>query len=232
MKHLPHGIVEPPHPSGRPLSEFERRLLRVRLIGHEAHLLICSVTRTMDRKQDRELLLTMQNFALILICRFREIWSQFLGLRRTHRRVREIAEVVRPLTARIEVWPGLVDYRNWILAHKYQIDRLPELIPPHVVLRTQQVPTDPSELLLLLDCARLTTAAVMLYFGDIYRSLAPVLDPGNEPAALRGVRGGDAAQAEREHLAREIDRRLEALGVLRDGATAQEFMCAPAATAG
>jgi hypothetical protein len=231
VKTLPQDIVEPKHPSGRDLSEFERRLCRLRLIGHEAHLLVCSLTRTEDRKADSELAFTLQNYSLILLCRFLEIWSQFQSQAKDNRRVRDIAQAVSPYLDRINTWPGLREFRNWIVAHRYQIDPHPEFIPPWVVINTGRVPSNAPEWILLLECARHVSAAVMAYYGDIYRSLGPVLDPGVESPITQGVRNGDEAQSERLRMAREANERLTALGVdLRDPVF-KEFKCRSAEAA-
>jgi hypothetical protein len=227
VKELPAGIEEPLHPSGRELSDFERQLLRLRLIGHEAHLLICGLTRTDDRKRDDDLVLTLQNFALILICRFLEIWGKFQSLGGDNRRVLEIARAASLYLDRINIWPGLREYRNWILAHRYQIDPHPAFIPPWIVHHTGRVPTKPAEWMVLLDCVQQASAAVMAYYGDIYRGLRAVLHPGQEPETTRGVLTGEEAQAERERLAIEMGRRLAALGVRLDDPVFQEYVCRP-----
>lgn len=227
MKALPHGIVEPRHPDGRELNEFERRFLRLRLIGHEAHLLFCSITRTEDRKQDGELALSVQNYALVMVCRFLEVWGQFQALAKDNRRVRDFASAASPYLDRITIWPGLRDFRNWILAHRYQIDTNPEFIPPWAIMATGRVPTKPAELLLLLDCVRQVSASACAYYGDIYRSLQPILRTGDEPVPARGVSTGDEAQAERIAMAIAMTDRMVRLGTHMNDPVFAEFTCKP-----
>ena len=228
MPNLPDGIVEPPHPSGRELTDFERSLCRVRLIGHEAHLLVCGLTRREDRKTDGDLLLTLQNYSLILVCRFLEIWAEFQGMARDNRRVKEIAQAVSPFTDRINAWPGLRDYRNWVLAHSYRVRREPEFVPPWVVLHSGRVPVGPPEMILVLECVRLAVAGVCAHFGDIYMTLSPVLYPGEEPLQSGGALDGAAAQAERVRLASEVNDRLKHVGVDLNDPVFREFRCTPA----
>ena len=138
---MPTDLVEPRHPSGRELSDLERRLLRVRLIGHEANLLFCSATKSEERRADSKLLFSLQNHAHIIICRFLEAWGQFNALARDDKRVLEICRALSFYLDRINEWPGLKDFRDWILAHKYQVDGSPEFIPPWVVVNTGRVPS-------------------------------------------------------------------------------------------
>lgn len=147
MQALHSDIAEPAHPSGRPLTEFERRLC---LIGHEAHLLICALTSTEERKAASELVFTLQNYSLILLCSFLKIRAQFQSQSKHNRRVRQIAQAVSPYLDRINIWPELREFRNWILAHRYQIDPHPEFIPPWVVINTGRVPSSAPEWALLL----------------------------------------------------------------------------------
>lgn len=224
---LPEGISEPLHPTGRPLTEFERQLLRVRLISHEAHMLLCGLTRTDDRKADLDLVLTLQNYALIIICRFLEIWAKFDALSKDNRRVREISTSVSFMVDRINEWPGLRDYRNWILAHKYQVHRNPEFIPPWVVLNTGRVPSKAPELMVLLDCVKNIGFAVAAYYGDIYRELKPVLIPPPETESSHGVQTGEEAQEERTRIAIEAEKALQPFQLMRDESLVREFTCDP-----
>ena len=224
---LPPEIQEPLHPSGRPLSDFERRLCRLSLIGHEAHLLICSAIRTEDRKRDVDLMFTLQHYALILICRFLEIWGQFQSLAKDNRRVLEITRAMSVYVDRIRIWPGLEQYRNWIIAHGYRIGSNPELVLPWTVINTGRVPSHAAEWLLLLECGRFAVAGVLAYYGDILRVLNPVLDPGPDPEIEQGVQDGAAAQAARIEMATEGNRRLEELGVDLHDPVFQRFKCRP-----
>lgn len=221
------GIQEPLHPSGLSLTEFQRRLCRLYLIGHEAKQLICSALRTIDRKRDTQLMFTLQHYALILICRFLEIWKQFQALAKTNHQIRDLASAMSIYVDRIQIWPGLKEYRNWIIAHNYQLGSNPEFLPPWVVLHTGRVPANAAEWLLLLDCVRFAVAGVMAYYADIVRGLDPVLDPGLEPPLKKGVKNDTEAQAERVKLAIEGDNRLEELGVDLCDPVFQRFKCRP-----
>ena len=128
---------------------------------------------------------------------------------------------------RINIWPGLREFRNWILAHKYQIDDHPAFIPPWAMYRTGRVPSRAAEWLLLLDCVRQASAAVMAFYGDVYRTLAPVLDPGTQLVPIKGARTGDEAEQERYDLAARMNEQLLNLGVRLDDAVFREYECRP-----
>jgi len=190
-------------------------------------LLMCGLLRKEDRKTDDDLVLTLQNYALILICRFLEIWGQFNALAKDDRRVLEITRALSPYLDRINEWPGLKDFRDWILAHKYQIDRRPEFVPPWEVLNTGRVPAKAPEMLVLLDCVQQAVACTMAYYGDILRDLAPVLRPSPEGAAPHGALTGEEAQNERIRLALLATERLRPLGVNMNDPVFREFLCSP-----
>ena len=206
-------LPEPRHPSGRELSDFERWLLRLRLIGREAHQVFCSALKTEERKADSTLVFVLHNYGLIIICRFLEIWRRFNGLAKDNRRVRDACELAKPLLDRINEWPGLEEYRDFILAHRYQIGDRPEFIPPWVLLRTGRVPSKPAEWFVLLDCVRMASATVMAFFGDIPIELDPALDIGEEPSAPHGLEDPDDADVERRRLSRLMDQRMRDAGV-------------------
>jgi hypothetical protein len=113
------------------------------------------------------------------------------------------------------------------LAHRYQIDRNPEFIPPWTVLATGRIPTKAAELMVLLDCVRQVSACAVAYYRDVYRSLQPVLVPSDEPLVQLGVATGDAADEERLRLAKEMTARMVALGVDMSDAVFAEFKCKP-----
>jgi hypothetical protein len=118
-----------------------------------------------------------------------------------------------------------VKYRNWVIAHEYKIGAAPEFIPPWRVLATRTVPVGAAEWILLLECVRQAVACVLAYYGDIYRGLAPVLDPGDEPVVDKGVKDGAEAQAERVRMARDANGRLKALGVDLGDPVFTQFKC-------
>ncbi len=222
---LPYGIAEPAHPSGRQLSEFERRLLRVRLLGHEANLLFCSTTKTEERLADSKLLFSLQNYGHIIICRFLEAWQQFNSLAKTDTSVLKISRALSFYIDRLNEWPGLTDYRNWILAHEYQIGSSPEFIPPWVVAGTGTVPTKPAEVLVLLDCVRMASACLLSFYGDVYRELTPVLRVPSESPPPHGVTTGDEADTERLRLTRQAISAMTGLGVTQNDPVLREFIC-------
>lgn len=143
-------VYEPLHPSGRPLSDFERALWRLKMVSHEANLLICSVTRSEDRKKDKSLLFTLTNYGLVLVTKFLEIWDEFNGMAKDNRRVKEVAQAVSPAIRRItKTWPQIRSYRNWAIAHPYSIRDEPEITPPWKLLEAEVGPFQHAEILVL-----------------------------------------------------------------------------------
>jgi hypothetical protein len=147
------------HPEGRPLSDFERSLWRLKMIGHEVTMLICSITESEERKQDTRLLFTATNYGQILVCKFLEAWDSFNALAESNRRVKEIAQAVSPAIRRItKTWPRIRHYRNWALAHPYSIREESEITPPWKLLDLGVAPNQNAEVFLLLECVRFATA--------------------------------------------------------------------------
>jgi hypothetical protein len=206
-------LAEPRHPSGRELTDFERWLLRLRLIGHEASQVFCSALKNEERKADSTLVFVLHNYGLIIICRFLEIWRRFNALGKSNRRVREACAIAAPLLDRIHEWPGLEEYRDFILAHRYQIGDRPEFIPPWVVLRTGRVPSKPAEWFVLLDCVRMASATVMAFFGEIPIELDAANAIGEEPEVPHGLSDPDDADVERRRLSQLMDQRMREAGV-------------------
>lgn len=74
---------------------------------------------------------------------------------------------------------------------------------------------------------RFAVAGVLAHFGDLYRQLAPTFDVGSEVQSTRGVQDGAEAEVERRRLARELDARLEAIGVNLRDTVFKEYRCPP-----
>lgn len=222
------GEFEPLHPEGRPLSDFERSLWRLKMVSHEVNLLICSVTRSDERTRDQSLLFSLTNYGLILVTKFLEIWEQFNAMAADNRRVREITQTLSPAVRRItKTWPKIKSYRNWAIAHPYSIRDEPHITPPWKLLEAEVGPFQHAEIMVLLDCVRFATAGTLAYYGDIYRKLSSTFDAGEEPETTRGVLDGAEAEAERRRLAAEIDERLEKVGVNMRDTVFKEYRCPP-----
>lgn len=209
-----HQPIEPLHPEGRELSEFERQLWRLRLVAHECLMLHVGLTRSEDRKADGALMFTVSNYSLLLVCKFLEVWNDFEAMGRGNRRVAEAADAVEPLVKRIREWDQVRQYRNWTLAHPYRKEKLGPVIPPWKLLELGYVPNQEAERLLLNLCAVHCVAGVLVYLGDIYRKPAPALDVQDKEVTVRkGVVLGEDVVPNIEPLAAEADRRLKAAGV-------------------
>ena len=102
---------EPSHPDGRPLSDFERALWRLKIVSHEATCAICSVIVAEDRKRDRNLLFTVTNHGLIIVCKFLEIWDVFNRMGVDNRRIREVTVAAAPAVRAICLPPEVVSTR-------------------------------------------------------------------------------------------------------------------------
>ncbi len=145
-----------------------------------------------------------------------------------NRQVREVAQAVSPAVRRItKTWPKIRDYRNWAIAHPYSIRDQPEITPPWKLLEAEVGPVQHAEILVLLDCVRFAAAGVLAYFGDLYRKLAPTLQVPPSPPERRGASDGVSAQAEREDLAKELDQKLQEIGVSLRDSVFKEFACPP-----
>lgn len=227
---LPFGLEEPRHPNGRELTDVERHLLRVRLIGHEANKLFCSAVRDEHRKADTELVFTLHNYSLILICRFLEIWGDFSAEGKRDPRVFAATRLCEPLLSRINVWPGLVDYRNWIMAHRYRWNKRPELITPWAVLHSGRVPSKPAEWFVLLECVRFASAAAIASFGPLILEIEQALHIGEEPIQPHGAQSPEEAEVERRRLAGLMDRRMVDAGVDPGHPIVRTLVCKPPVT--
>jgi hypothetical protein len=198
------------------------------MISHEANLVICSVSRSEDRKSDPALLFSLTNHGLLLVCKFLEIWDGFNAMSRDNRRIREVSQAVSPAIRRItKTWPRIREYRNWAIAHPYSMREEEEITPPWRLLEAEVGPVQSAEILVLLDCVRFAAAGVLAYFGEYYRKLAPTFDVPPSPPEGRGVSDGAEAEAERTRIASDLNEKLSGIGVdLRD-TVFKEFACPP-----
>src|SRR5437870_8296908 len=113
--------TEPLHPITRqPLSELDRFLWRFRMVAQEALLMRRGFNKTGDAAKvlNEELLFFLTNQALIIVCKFLEIWDGFGALEKDAK-IRQLRRAIQPFIDRIRVWSGLRMFRGTALAHPY-----------------------------------------------------------------------------------------------------------------
>lgn len=215
------------HPSrGRELTKLEVALWRFRMVALENEIMLRGYRDVPDVARDigENLLFSLMNHALILICKFLEVWDDFGSLARVDSRIVPARRAVQPLIDRIEVWPGIRAFRNTALAHAY-LDRLGNPEGPWPLLCSHQAPTYHAEVLLLQHCVQVAITAVLACFEGEYREILPLLGPGDrpDPSPGPGIRLGTEIQPALRPLAADVDRRLSEIGVVVRGALAAEL---------
>lgn len=207
-------IAERHHPAGRRLTNLERALIRLRLVGHEIDVLIESAIRTEDRKADYQLVVSMTNYGVILVVKFLEVWDQFIRLGGEEPRVRQAGSALSPAIRRIDrTWPHIRRYRHWALAHPYSIGDGPEVVLPWELLAKEVAPSAEAEVFLLLECARMAVVGVLVCFASEYRAMLPVFAVIDTPSPTRGCLTGEDTEKERRSLCQILNERLSEVGV-------------------
>ena len=155
--------MEPLHPTAvRKLSDLERGLWRLRLVAHEAQIMLRGFNRYPDAAQaiNNELLFGLTHQALILVTKFLEIWDDFGSLAKSDDRVVPMRRILTPAIDRIRVWKGFDDFRNTALAHAY-LAKDGTVAPPWELQATGKAPAYHAEVLLLLNLCTLAVLAVL-----------------------------------------------------------------------
>ncbi len=215
------------HPTAaRDLTPLEIILWRFRFVARENETMLRGYREVEDVARDipDNLLFSLANHGLILICKFLEVWHDFGGVAGAVPRVVNVRKAVHPLIERIEVWPGLTSFRNTMLAHAY-LDKTGRPVGPWPALYDHKAPTYHAEVLLLQHALHMAIAAVLACFEAEYQSIRPLIGPEKrpDPSPGPGVQLGSEIQPALKALALEVDRRLASIGVVIKGPLAKEF---------
>ncbi len=171
------------------------------------------------------LLFSLANHGLILICKFLEVWRDFGGVAGAVPRVVDVRKAVHPLIERIEVWPGLTAFRNTTLAHAYLDKKTGSPVGPWPALYEHKAPTYHAEVLLLQHALHMAVAAVLACFEADYQGIRPLIGPARrpDPSPGPGIQLGTEIEPALKALARDVDRGLAGIGVVIKGTLAKEF---------
>jgi hypothetical protein len=174
--------AEPSHPvTGQPLSALERQLWRFRMVAHEASGMWRGLRRVPadSGALNDDLMFALSNHALVIVCKFLEIWDDLGSLAKDYPRVIPTRRAVQPLIDRIRIWRGLDEFRNTTLAHAY-LTKAGTLLPPWTLLRAGQAPTYHAEMLLLLQTCVFASLGVLLAFEAEYTPIDPIARAADE----------------------------------------------------
>jgi len=173
-----------------------------------------------------DLLFALSNQALILVCKFLEIWREFGSLRGKDSRVGGVQAAVMPYVRRINVWTGLEQFRNGALAHPY-LTKDKKLIGPWELIAENRAPTYHAECILLLKCVKLAVLAILSAYPAQYIGIAPLLRTSKpEPGPSPGIASGQEIDPELKRLSRAVDAALAEIGISVSPLIATEFKIA------
>lgn len=125
-----------------------------------------------------ELMFGLTNQALILVCKFLEVWDSTNALAKGDPRIVDMRRAVRPIIERMRVWPGLDSLRNSGLAHAY-LDRKGDLVAPWQLALDGRAPSYHAESLLLLHLVIYGSLSAMAPFEAEY---TPIDGLAREPS--------------------------------------------------
>ena len=219
--------MEPRHPTeARNLNELERTLWRLRMVAHEAQVMLRGFNRYPDAAAaiNEDLWFGLTHQSLIILSKFLEIWHDFGSLARTDARVIPTRKALAPIVKRMRVWKGLDQFRNTTLAHAY-LSKDGKLVPPWELQQKRRAPTFHAEVVLLLNLVPLAVLAVLSVFEKEYSPLDPLMGPsGPVPGPGPGISLGTELDAEIKTLAVTTDAALKAgLNVVVTGTLAAAF---------
>lgn len=160
------------------------------------------------------LLFTISNQSLLIVSKFLEVWEDFGALARVDARVIEARRCAEPILNRINLWPGLKEFRNTAGAHAYT-DRTGKLVPPWSLLKDGQAPTYHAEIILLLRLVPTAVAVALSAFEQEFHGIAGLCGPGESasPGPAPGIEKGTEIESAMRPVCAEVDQRyLRAFG--------------------
>lgn len=204
--------MEPLHPlTHKPLTPLERFLWRFRMAAHEAQVMWRGFNAYPDAAKviNDDLLFSLTNQALLIVCKFLEIWDEFGSLSKVDQRVVPVRRALQPIIDRIRVWKGLEVYRNTILAHPYTT-KSGALLPPWELPRTGQAPSFHAEHILLLQLVVFAVLGILRVFEEEFRPIDSLCGPsGPAPGPGPGISKGTEIDPTLRPIVERIDKQLQ-----------------------
>lgn len=209
LRHCRHSPVEPLHPeTGKPLTDLERALWRFRMVAHEAAVMWRGFNGVKDVERDinADLMFGITNQALVIVCKFLEVWDDSGSLAPAEPRIILARRAAQPIIDRIRRWKGLETFRNTTLAHAY-LDKDDKLLPPWELFRRGLAPTYHAEIVLLLQCVVFGALAILAVFEKEYAPLDKLAGPGDMPLPppSPGISLGTEIEGELKAITQQVD---------------------------
>jgi hypothetical protein len=213
---------------GSDFTDLQRFLWRFRMVANEGQTMLRGFAQTGDAAKvlNNDLLFSLCNQALIIVCKFLEIWDEFGSLAKDSDLIKGLRGALQPYVDRIRVWKGLEQFRNTALAHPY-LTKDKRLIGPWQLIASEKAPSYHAESLLLLHIVHFVVLTILCAFPKEYDSIrAHLAAPEALTTAGPGIKLGTEIRAELENLAMAADSKVSALGVQITGPTVAEFAAA------
>ena len=184
-------------------------LIRYRLIYIEINYLLRSATLDVSRKEDKILLFTLSQYALLLITKFLEIYKSYSSLAGKNEIIKNSLKCTQPLINRIKNnWTNLNYYRNKIIAHPYFDDSKKEIQYPWRLLEKEDAPVQVAEILLLCKLILLVSATICSFFPNEYENGKKTFQYPDNLQQSKGVSNGFEAEMELAQLKNKLQENL------------------------
>jgi hypothetical protein len=211
---------------GEEFSEMQRFLWRFRMVASEAHVMLRGFDQTGDvaKNVNEDLLFSLCNHALIIVCKFLEVWDEFGSLAKDSERTRNLRSAIQCYVDRIRIWKGLEQFRNTALAHPY-LTKDKKLIGPWELIANEKAPSYHAESVLLLQIVSFAVLCILSGYPEEYREIKPTLAaPAPLTTAGPGITRGTEINPVLSHLAGIAETKMTALGVTIPDDIAAEFI--------
>jgi hypothetical protein len=216
------------HPiRGDALTELETFLWRSRMVAHEAQTMMRGLNHFPDAAAalNDDLFFSLTNHALIIVCKFLEVWDDSNSLSKLDLRIIPMRKAVTPFVHRIQVWTGLRSMRNSALAHAY-LDKDGNLVAPWQQIAGGAAPSYHAEIILLLQLVYLSVLVILTVFESEYRLIDPLCGPGDVRILPKGpgISLGTEIEGVLKPIAARVERSLnEELGLTVQGPLLKAF---------
>ncbi len=222
-----NDYVEPMHPVRKDaLAPLERHLWRFRIVAQEAGVLMCGYRRTpnVNAMINDDLMFSLSNHGLLLVCKFLEIWDSFGSTAKVEPRVVEVRRAAQPIVDRMRIWTGLDVFRDSVLAHTYETTDK-KLISPRYIISKLDVPSALAEVILLVDLVVYATIVVLSAFEPVYLPLRSLFaDLPDEVHQNKGIQSGTELDAAAREVFIKVDQLLAAIEVDTHGEAGTELI--------
>jgi len=213
---MPSKYTSPSHPAtGAPLTALEHLLLRLHFVALECHIWrrgFKAIPSPTGNPFVGDLVFVVSSYGTLAVAKFLELWGDLDKTAKNDSRLQQVMTTMTPAVSRLQMWPGMWQFRSQALAHPYST-REGQFIHPAHVLQQDGAPSHTAETSALIDLTRVCICVILQAFQNEYLAVEPLTNLGPRPATTKGITSGAQIGQEIGPIVAQVIANARSIGV-------------------